>query len=97
MLSNIKTREEVATKLKEVVGLVDINNTKQADKKETTDMGKRANHSIANTNRSIQYRGKGRALYIFNSNCYHLAAEVEDIQFRFLSNTLKKKKDIIFH
>ena len=53
MLSNIKTREEVATKLKEVVGLVDINNTKQADKKETTEMGRRANHSIANKPISI--------------------------------------------
>ena len=30
---------------KDVVGLVDINNAKQVDKKETTEMGRRANHS----------------------------------------------------
>ena len=51
--------------LKEVVGLVDINNTKQADKKEPTDMGKRANYSIAN---KPKYRGKERALFCIYSN-----------------------------
>ena len=44
--------------------MVDINNTKWADMKETTEMGKRANHSIAS---KPKYKEVKRGLCIYSN------------------------------
>ena len=76
--------------------MVDINNTKQADKKETTEMGIRTNHSIAN---KPKYREVKRELcqsvYTQIKLLSNSAAEVEEIlQFGFIwfINTKKKRQ-----
>ena len=77
--------------------MVDINNTKQADKKETTEMGIRTNHSIAS---KPKYREIKRELcqsvYAQIKLLSNSAAEVEEIlQCGLL--TLKEKKTISHH
>ena len=72
--------------------MVDINNTKQADKKETTEMGIRTNHSIAS---KPKYREIKRELcqsvYAQIKLLSNSAAEVEDIlQFSFIEHSRKK-------
>ena len=76
--------------------MVDINNTKQADKKETREMGIRTNHSIAN---KPKYREVKRELcqYVYTQIklLSNSAAEVEEIlQFGFIwfINTKKKRQ-----
>ena len=75
--------------------MIDINNTKQADKKETTEIGKRTNHSIAS---KPKYREVNRELcqsvYTQIKLLSNSAAEVEEIlQFGFMwfINTQEKK------
>ena len=71
--------------------MIDINNTKQADKKETTEIGKRTNHSIAS---KPKYREVKRELcqsvYIQIKLLSNSAAEIEDIQFGFIEHSRKK-------
>ena len=54
-----KTIKEVAAK--DVIGLVDRNNTKQADKEETTEMGRKANH------RKPKYKEVKRGLCVYSN------------------------------
>ena len=75
--------------------MVDINNTKQADKKETREMGIRTNHSIAN---KPKYREVKRELcqYVYTQIklLSNSTAEVEEmLQFGFMwfINTQEKK------
>ena len=74
--------------------MVDINNTKQVDKKETTEMQwrrRRANHSTVS---KPKYKEVKRKLCIYsNQIATNSAAEVEDIQFGFIKHS--RKKDII--
>ena len=67
--------------------MVDIDNTKQADKKEKTEMDRRANHNKAS---KPKYREVKRALcsvYIQIKLLSNSATEVEDIQFRFIEHS----------
>ena len=71
--------------------MVDIDNTKQADRKETTKMGRRTNHSIARKPKYREQRREG-SVYIQIKLLSNSAAK--DIQFGFIERS-QEKKDII--
>ena len=69
--------------------MVDINNTKQNDKKETTEMGIRTNYSIASKPKYREVKRKlCQSIYTEIKLLSNSAAEVEDYSLR----TLKKKR-----
>ena len=78
---------------KDVVGLVDINNAKQVDKKETTEMGRRANHSTVS---KLRYEEEREGSVYFQIRLlYNSAARKHTVWF--YQNTQEKNYRTIDH
>ena len=72
----------------------DINNTKQVDKKETTEIRRRTNHNISSKpkHRDVK-RGLCQSVYIQIKLLFNSAAEFEEIlQFGFIEHSRKKRQ-----